>query len=73
MKGGGTVGNLKRRVERMEERCGASRDEETVEIPLGDRNVCRISRRQVAGLLCWLQERNKASGGACNESAVATC
>jgi len=67
------MGNLQRRIERAEERCGMGKDDEpAVEIPIGS-STLRMTERQLTGLLQWVQERNKASGGACRESAVATC
>jgi len=53
------MGNLQRRIERVEEQCGIGRkDEPTVEILIGS-STLRMTERQLARLLQWVQERNK--------------
>ena len=52
------MGNLQRRIERVEQECGIGKaDEPTVEIPVGS-SIVRMTERQLAGLLQWVQERS---------------
>jgi len=67
------MSNLQRRVEGIEERSGMGQDEETVEMPLGNGNVWRMTEKQVANLLRWLQGRNEASGDTCHGQPIEAC
>ncbi len=66
------MGNLQRRIERVEQKCGIGRDDgPTVEIQMGGTTL-RMPQRQLTGLLRWLQGRNEAPGGAQHELIDAT-
>lgn len=49
--------NLKRRIGRIEEQFGISRDDETVEIPLDHGQIIRSTRRDLNEFLEWLKGR----------------
>ena len=67
------MGNLQKRIERVEEQCGMGKNNgPTVEIPVGS-STLRMTETQLAGLLQWVQERNGVSGDACHELTDATC
>ena len=65
------MGNLQRRIERVEQECGIGKaDEPTVEIPMGNRSL-RMTEGQLAGLLRWLRERNGAPEGTVHKPSEA--
>ncbi len=51
------VRNLKRRVDKIEERFGVGRNDEVVELPLPDGRIARTTRRALDGFLAWLKAR----------------
>jgi hypothetical protein len=50
------VQNLKRRVARIEDRCGIGRDDEIVEFPLGDGRIARTTHGKLAEILAEIAQ-----------------
>jgi len=51
------VTNLKRRIDKIEEKCGISGDGEIIEIPLDHGQVIRSTRQELDDFIEWLKGR----------------
>ena len=62
--------SIESRLDRIERQLGVEVERESIEIPLGNGHVWRMTERQMGGLVRWLQERNQGLGGVRHEQSA---